>query len=94
MTQQPISEADDQAAEDRTSTQTGQATDRSQAEGGPSAIKDPDDWTTGDERPTAAQLSYLGTLATEAGVEVPDGLTKAEASKLIDDLQERTGRGA
>jgi hypothetical protein len=60
----------------------------------PSAIKDPDDWTTGDERPTGAQLSYLGTLAQEAGEEVPEGLTKAEASKLIDELRERTGRGA
>jgi hypothetical protein len=59
-----------------------------------SAIKDPDDWTTGDERATAAQLSYLGTLATEAKVDVPEGLTKADASKLIDQLQERTGRGA
>jgi hypothetical protein len=60
----------------------------------PSAIKDPDEWTTGDEPPTGAQLSYLGTLAREAGVEVPEGLTKAEASKLIDELQEATGRGA
>lgn len=59
----------------------------------PSAIKDPDEWTTGDEPPTGAQLSYLATLAREAGVEVPEGLTKAEASKLIDDLQAATGRG-
>jgi hypothetical protein len=58
-----------------------------------SAIKDPDEWTTGDEPPTGAQLSYLGTLAREAGVEVPADLTKADASKLIDELQERTGRG-
>jgi hypothetical protein len=29
----------------------------------------------------------LRTLAQEAGVDVPDGLTKAEASKLIDELQ-------
>jgi hypothetical protein len=54
--------------------------------------KHPDDWTTGDEPITGAQRSYLGTLAHEAGVEVPEELTKAQASKLIDELQERTGR--
>lgn len=56
--------------------------------------KDPSDWVTGDEPPTGAQLSYLETLAREAGREVPDGLTKAEASRLIDELQDRTGRGS
>jgi hypothetical protein len=58
------------------------------------AAKDPDDWTTGDEPPTGPQLSYLETLAREAGVDVPEGLTKADASKLIDELQQRTGRGS
>ena len=56
-------------------------------------IKDPDDWTTGDEPMTGAQRSYLHTLAEEARVEVGDDLTKAEASKKIDELQELTGRG-
>ncbi|HEX2190901.1 MAG TPA: DUF3072 domain-containing protein [Longimicrobiaceae bacterium] len=56
-------------------------------------VKDPDDWTTGDEPMTGAQRSYLHTLAGEAGEQVDDGLTKAEASKRIDELQERTGRG-
>jgi hypothetical protein len=56
-------------------------------------IKDPDDWTTGDEPMTGAQESYLRTLAAEAGEEVEPGLSKAEASKRIDELQERTGRG-
>ena len=56
-------------------------------------IKDPDDWTTGDEPMTGAQRSYLHTLAEEAREEVSDDLTKAEASKKIDELQERTGRG-
>lgn len=55
--------------------------------------KDPDEWTTGDEPPTAAQESYLHTLATEAGETVDEDLTKAEASKKIDELQEKTGRG-
>ncbi|GAA2893611.1 DUF3072 domain-containing protein [Actinoplanes cyaneus] len=56
-------------------------------------VKDPEDWTTGDEPATGAQESYLHTLATEAHEDVPDGLTKAEASQRIDDLQEKTGRG-
>jgi hypothetical protein len=55
--------------------------------------KDPDTWVTGDEPMTGPQESYLSTLAQEAGEEVDDDLTKAEASKKIDELQERTGRG-
>ena len=55
--------------------------------------KDPDAWVTGDESMTGPQASYLRTLANEAGEEVDDSLTKAEASKKIDELQERTGRG-
>jgi hypothetical protein len=58
-----------------------------------SAVKDPEDWTTGDEPMTASQRSYLHTLATEAGEEVDDSLTKAEASRKIDELQQKTGRG-
>ena len=57
-----------------------------------SAEKDPDDWVTGDEPMTAAQRSYLETLARDAGREVPDDLTKADASKLIDELQAESGR--
>jgi hypothetical protein len=57
------------------------------------AAKDPDDWTTGDEPMTGAQKSYLQTLATEADEQVPDELSKADASKLIDELQSKTGRG-
>jgi hypothetical protein len=56
-------------------------------------VKDPDDWTTGDEPMTGPQASYLSTLAQEAGEEVPEDLTKADASKRIDELQDRTGRG-
>lgn len=56
--------------------------------------KDPDDWVTGDEPMTGPQASYLETLAREAAEDVPPDLTKAEASKRIDELQERTGRGA
>jgi DUF3072 family protein len=56
-------------------------------------IKDPEDWTTGEEPMTGAQESYLNTLASEAGEEIEPDLTKAEASKRIDELQEKTGRG-
>ena len=56
-------------------------------------IKDPDDWVTGDEEMTGAQRSYLQTLAEEAGEEVDPNLTKAEASKRIEELQQKTGRG-
>ena len=55
--------------------------------------KDPDDWVTGDEQMTGPQASYLKTLAQEAGEEFDPELTKAEASKKIDELQEETGRG-
>lgn len=57
------------------------------------AQRDPDEWVTGEEPATGPQQSYLGTLAQEAGEEVPEDLTKAEASKQIDRLQEETGRG-
>ena len=56
------------------------------------AQKDPAEWTTGDEPMTAAQESYLSTLAHEAGVDVPGNLTKAQASELIDKLQDRSER--
>jgi len=54
--------------------------------------KDPDDWVTGDEPATAPQRSYLETLAREAGEEVPDDITKADASRRIDELQEKSSR--
>jgi hypothetical protein len=50
------------------------------------AIKNPDDWKTGDEEITGAQRSYLNTLAEEADEEVNEDLTKAEAAKRIEGL--------
>ena len=59
-------------------------------------VKDPADWTTGDEPMTGPQASYLTTLLQQAGRPESDldpNLTKAQASQLIDELQEETGRG-
>ena len=55
--------------------------------------KDPDEWITGDEPMTGAQRSYLHTLAEEAGEEVEEEMSKAEASKRIEELQAKTRRG-
>ena len=57
------------------------------------AEKDPDTWTTGGETMTGAQASYLQTLSEEAGEPFDDTLSKAEASKRIEALQAKTGRG-
>jgi hypothetical protein len=55
--------------------------------------KDPKDWVTGDEAMTGAQRSYLKTLSEEAKEPFDDQLSKADASRRIDELQARTGRG-
>jgi hypothetical protein len=64
--------------------------------GDPTAEKDPSDWVTGDEPATGAQRSYLETLSRQAGEDpaeqVPEDLSKADASRKIDDLKEETGR--
>jgi Protein of unknown function (DUF3072) len=54
--------------------------------------KEPDEWKTGDEPMTAAQLSYLQTLGRDTGETVDESLTKAEASKRIDELRKRSPR--
>ena len=53
--------------------------------------KDPDEWVTGNESMTGAQASYLKTLSEEAGEPFDEKLTKAEASKKIDELRDETG---
>lgn len=55
--------------------------------------KNPDDWTTGGETMTGAQASYLKTLSEEAGEPFDGSLSKADASKRIDELQAKTRRG-
>ena len=73
---------------------TDRPTDTPKQDAPGNAAKDPDDWTTGDEAMTGAQASYLKTLCEEAGETFDPSLSKAEASKRIDALQEATGRGA
>ena len=55
-------------------------------------VKNPDEWKTGDEPMTGAQRSYLKTLSDEANVPFEENLTKAEASKRIDELKQRSDR--
>lgn len=76
-----------------TESSTRSTASTSAAASDPSAEKDPSDWVTGDEPPTGPQMSYLNTLAHEAGEDVPADLTKAQASEMIDRLQGATGRG-
>ncbi len=60
----------------------------------PNPEKDPSDWATGDEPMTGPQASYLKTLCQEAGEDFNENLSKADASKKIDQLQGKTGRGS
>ncbi len=58
----------------------------------PALQRDPDEWKTGDEPMTDAQRSYLETLCRETGEELDETLSKADASKRIDELRERSPR--
>lgn len=58
----------------------------------PALQRDPDEWKTGDEPMTDAQRSYLETLCRETGAEFDATLSKAEASKRIDELREQSPR--
>ncbi|HEY4195004.1 MAG TPA: DUF3072 domain-containing protein [Mucilaginibacter sp.] len=60
---------------------------------GSNMVKDPEDWKTGDEPMTGAQHSYLETLSAEAGEAFDETLNKADASRRIEELQHKTGRG-
>lgn len=57
--------------------------------------KDPDDWVSGDDPMTGAQASYLKTLCEQAGKpeDFDDSLSKADASKLIDEMRSVAGVG-
>lgn len=58
----------------------------------PALQRDPDEWKTGEEPMTDAQRSYLETLCRETGEEFDETLSKADASKRIDELRERSPR--
>jgi uncharacterized damage-inducible protein DinB len=72
---------------------TDRKTDPSHSDATGNTVKDPEDWTTGNEPMTGAQRSYLKTLCDEANEPMDETLTKAQAAKRIDTLQQRTGRG-
>ncbi len=73
-------------------TTTDTANERTDTLGSPTpesgAVRDPDEWVTGDEPMTGPQRSYLDNLARQAGEEIPADLTKAEASEHIERLQQ------
>lgn len=83
QSQQPTQQPTQQPAQQPTQ----QPSSQTPAESPTGAAKPPQQWATGDEPATGPQLSYLSTLAREAGEQVPEQLTKAEASQLIDRLQ-------
>jgi len=58
----------------------------------PALQRDPDEWKTGDEPMTDAQRSYLETLCRETGEEFDESLSKADASKRIDELRDKSPR--
>lgn len=58
----------------------------------PELQRDPEEWKTGDEPMTDAQRSYAETLCRETDEEFDDALTKAKASKRIDELRARSPR--
>ena len=71
-------------------------TDNNLPEQSQNPVKDPADWATGDQPMTGPQASYLKTLQQQAGMTEEDfdpSLTKAQASQMIDELQQKTGRG-
>jgi hypothetical protein len=53
----------------------------------------PEEWKSGDEPMTESQASFLKRLSDDAGAEFDPNLTKAAASRRIDDLLSK-GRGA
>jgi hypothetical protein len=78
---------------DMATKQTDQsALDQTQPPDESNTVKNPDEWKTGDEPMTGAQRSYLKTLSDEASVPFEENLTKAEASKRIDQLRQRSDR--
>lgn len=58
------------------------------------ADKDPAEWVSGDDPMTGAQASYLKTLCEEMGLdEFHQDLSKAEASRRIDEIKSKRDEG-
>lgn len=93
MASNQTSQNDRNGANDQHAGNSGHGQPQGQPQGLDNTVKDPDDWKTGDEPMTGAQRSYLHTLAEDANEQVDDNLTKAEASKKIDELRDETGIG-
>ena len=93
MTKQADKTHDNHAAGKSGAHHAAEHNPKTDPEPGSNTIKDPSDWTTGDQPMTGAQASYLKTLSEEAGEEFDEGLSKADASRRIDELQNKTGRG-
>lgn len=60
---------------------------------GTSGERNPDEWITGTEPISGTAKLYFKTLSEEAGERFDENLSKAEASKRIEELQSKTGRG-
>lgn len=82
-----------QQSESNSNAQNNSRTNQQPDNNSGNTVKDPDEWTTGKEPMTGAQHSYLKTLSDEAHEEFEENLTKADASKRIEELQQKTGRG-
>ena len=54
-----------------------------------SSARPPEEWVSGDEPMTEAQASYLRRLSEAAGEEFDPNLSKAAASRRIDELRSR-----
>ncbi|WP_250537322.1 DUF3072 domain-containing protein [Caballeronia sp. AZ10_KS36] len=93
MKGQPTENAERQDAQDDQDDQSDPRIDNPKASPTSNAEKDPDEWVTGDEPMTGAQASYLKTLSEEAKEPFDASLSKADASRRIDELQAKTGRG-
>ncbi len=93
MSKSPSSKAGEQASPSLATSDDPKMASQAEDAAPSNAVKDPDHWTTGGESMTGAQASYLQTLCEEAGEEFDPALSKADASKRIDALQGKTGRG-
>ncbi|MEJ5915496.1 DUF3072 domain-containing protein [Pseudokineococcus sp. 1T1Z-3] len=92
-TEQDVKQPTDEPTDERGAHGDGRPEDQTPGTSPADAEKDPSTWVTGGEPATGPQRSYLQTLSQEAGEQVPEDISKADASQEIDRLQDKTGRG-